>query len=472
MKRISIIMVGLLLTTGAMAQHVPQGKNLIGKHPISKREKSRQQTLRLMSKANPANKSTASYERMRAMSEYGAQQQGGPIQFFDSLQFNYSGMRGSQFDFNSMSIGYYDPLTGPMTPEYNLSFKPDNFQVYIPNPVADYTFTYDVDDNVTEMYIVENGSDDQRILITYNNSKVVFVENLEANGPNWDTLYRRYFNYDVNDMLVEDSVMENLNMTNVWTIYQKFEYTYDVNGNITSLKTSNKDNMSNIYQPYEEVHYTYNSNDQMETAVYSYYNELTTAMDLEYKDTFEYTTGFDFYTKDTYYMWDDVNTAWEPGGYMERTLNTQMVPEMASGYEWDGTNFAQNFEEHYTYNTTGNPIHDSIFLFTNGSIDDDPVYLIHYYYEEYWDLAVDGKTAKSQISVYPNPVSDVLTIAGSGNEAMNLQLVNALGQTVKTARTSSAQGKLSIGDLTAGMYWLTVTDKQGNKLHQQAVVKQ
>lgn len=470
MKSISIIMAGLLLATGAMAQHMPVGKNIIGKQPMSKLEKSRQQTLRLMSKPATANKSTASYERMRAMSEYGAQQQGGPIQFFDSLQFNYSGMRGSEFDYNSMSIGYFDPIFGAMTEDNQLSFFPDNFQVYAPNLVANYTLTYDVDDNVTELYMINNGSDDERILMTYNNSKVVYAENLVANGPNWDTTYRRYFNYDMNDMLVEDSVMENV--AGVWSIILKYEYTYDVNGNITSLKTSDNDNMSSTFLPYEEVDYTYNTNDQIETAVYAYYNELTTTMDLEYKDTFEYTSGFDYFTKNTYYLWDDVNTTWELGGYMERTLNTQMVPEIAAGYEWDGTNYLQNFEEYYTYNTNGNPVHDSIFLFTNGTLDEDPIYLIHYYYEEYWDLGVDSKAPKAQISVYPNPATDMLSITSSRNEAMNLQLVNALGQTVKTARTGSAQGKLSIGDLTPGMYWLTVTDKAGNKLHQQAVVKQ
>ncbi len=472
MKKISIIMAGLLLATGAMAQHMPRGKNLIGKQQISKREKSRQQTQKLMAKPNAVNKSTASYERMRAMSEYGQNQQGGPIVFFDSLQFNYSGMRGSEFDYNDMSIGYYDPMGGPMIPGNKLLFKPDNFQVYIPNPVVEYTLTYDADDNVTEMYLENDGNNDERILITYNNSKVVFAESLVANGPNWDTAYRRYFNYDSNNMLVEDSVMENVNMSNVWEINTKYEYTYDVNGNIIKLKTSDKDDMSGVFLPWEDAHYVYNNNGQIETAIYYYYDEVTTLMELDSKDSFEYTTGFDYYTKDTYYMWDDVNTTWETVAYTERTLNTQMVPAMAAGYQWDGANFTQNYEEHYTYNTNGNPIHDSVYAFTGTVMDEDPAYIVHYYYEEYWDLSVDGQTAKAQISVYPNPATDVVTISNSSNQAMQLQLVNAMGQTVKTARTTSAQGKLSIGDLTAGMYWLTVTDKAGNKLHQQAIVKQ
>lgn len=469
MKNISIIAAGLLLATGAMAQSsLPHGKNIIGKQPVSKLEKSRQMAKMLMTHGNTVNKSTATQQRMNAFSEYGQQQQGGPVVFLDSIALNYSGMRGSSFDYNTMSVGYFDPLTGAMIPDNKLLFFPDDFHVFAPNPAGSYTFTYDVDDKVTEMYMDENTADDERLLFTYSNAKLMMVENLvDAGGGLWDTAFKRYYSYDVNDMLIEDSLMENQG-GNVWTITQKFWYTYNVNGNLTTLLVNNN-YMNGTYEPYEEDHFTYNNNDQMMTAAYSY-NDGTSMLPA-YKDSFEYTSGFEFFTKDNYFSWDDVTDEWVTDGYMQRSLNVDMVPEMASSFSWDGTNYTQDMEEHYMYNVEGNPIHDSIFLFTNNTIDEDPVYVLHYYYEEYSETGVDNIAKASAISVYPNPVTDVMTIANSSNEAMNLQLVNAMGQTVKKARTTGT-GKLSVGDLTAGMYWLTVTDVKGNKLHTQAIVKQ
>lgn len=470
MKNISIIAAALLLGTSAMAQQsLPHGKHLIGKQQGGKLEKSRQMTRMIMGESANANKSTATYYRMKALSEYGQQQLGGPVVFFDSIALTYSGMRGSEFDYNSMSVGFFDPVSTPMVPENRLRFFPDDFKVYAPNLVNTYTFTYDNNENVTEMYLSDNtGGQDERVLLTYANSKLVLVEDLMENGPNWDTAYKRYFAYDVNGVLMEDSLMENMG-GNVWAIEQKCVYAYDMNGNLTSLTINNTYN-NGAYEPAEEDHFTYNNNDQMITSMYAYYDGNN--MVPTYKDSFEYTTGFDFYTKDNYYSWDDANGVWEDDGHADRILNTDMKPEMVLTYSWDGTNSVQEMEEHYMYDVNGNPIHDSLFLFTNNTIDEDPVYVTHFYYEEYSDLSV-GRTAGAQpdILVYPNPVTDVMTINSSSNEAMNLQLVNALGQTVKKARTTG-QGKLSIGNLTPGMYWLTVTDVQGNKLHTQAIVKQ
>lgn len=472
MKKISIIAAGLLLATGAMAQNSkPHGKHLIGKQEGSKLEQSRQRTKMMMSGGATANKSTATYQRMKAFSEWGQNTQGGPVVFFDSLTFAYTGMRGSEFNYNTMSVGYFDPIYSPMLPDNKLMFHPDEFDIYAPNLVAGYTITYDVDDKVTEMYLTDNsGGQDQRLLFYYTGNDLMRVEELTENGPNWDTTNKRYFEYDVNNMLVVDSVMENMG-GNVWNIYQKCEYTRDMNGNITNLLISNTDNTNVVFQPYEEDVYTYNVDDQIVTAVYSFYDEVSSNMELVYKDSFEYTTGFDHYTKDHYYSWDDVNASWLEEGYMERMLNTDNKPEMTVGFSWDGTNYTQEYEERYSYNTEGNPIHDSVYLFTNQTIDEDPVYVINYYYEDYWDLGVDRTAATASINVYPNPVTDIMTISSTGNQPMSLQLVNAMGQTVKNARATGT-AKLSIGDLSAGMYFLTVTDVKGNKLHTQSIVKQ
>lgn len=65
---------------------------------------------------------------------------------------------------------------------------------------------------------------------------------------------------------------------------------------------------------------------------------------------------------------------------------------------------------------------------------------------------VNEAIATGSLSVMPNPAKDVITVTGlTGDEEM--QVYNALGQVVKTARLGDGQS-LSVGDLTPGIYFL------------------
>jgi hypothetical protein len=308
---------------------------------------------------------------------------------------------------------------------------------------------------------------DMRLLGTYNGQQLAYSEQLRQNGSAWDTMYRRYFNFDSNNLLVEDSVLENIN--NAWVLNQKYEYGHDGNNNINYLKYSGLDD-NGIYGPLWEDYYTYDANNRMETALYNVYDTIADVMVPSGRDTFEYVTGINFFKKDTYYGWDTTNLVWQPVVYFDKHLNTQMLPDTFAAYYWANNAWQPNYFDAYTYTTYGNVLHDSLWGYTNGSVDEDPGYVGHFYYE--YDLNVKNTaTAHHEVSVYPNPATDILTVSCKDVTGLHLEIVNALGQTVKKARSGS-QAKLSIGDLVPGVYWLTVADNKGNKLHQQTLVKQ
>ncbi|MBL7717720.1 MAG: T9SS type A sorting domain-containing protein [Flavipsychrobacter sp.] len=471
MKRTFIIAASLLLSTGAIAQKSIQPMQT-GKH-TDKRAMSRQYVRQLMggqAAARHANKSTAANQRMIGYSNYQMNQQF-QLQITDSGGLSYSGMRGSEFDFNSMSIGSWNPVFAPVVPYNKLSFKADVFNIYQNNNtssiVGGYTFTYNNDENITEVYTADySANPDTRILLTYNGLDPVFVEYLSQNGSNWDTLYRRYFTYGTNGLVSVDSLYENVN--SIWNLVQKFEYGYDMNDNLNLLTISAE--VNNVYGLYGEEQYTYDNNDHLVLAFYNVYDGSQSMMVPDGKDSFDYDQGVDFYTSETYFEWDDVNLVWENNYHETRHLNTQLLPDTVSVYEWNGTAWAPYYVDFYEYNTEGNPVNDTLYGFTNMVQDEDPGYVGHFYYEAYWPASVQGTVqAAAQVTVYPNPATDILNIKGSG--PMQLQLVNALGQVLKKAR-SSEQAKLAIGDLAPGMYWLTVSDINGATLRTQAVVKE
>lgn len=64
---------------------------------------------------------------------------------------------------------------------------------------------------------------------------------------------------------------------------------------------------------------------------------------------------------------------------------------------------------------------------------------------------------------YPNPTRDLINITFENEEVAHIVLVNALGQVVKRQQLSSLSTSIDVQDLQNGVYFLTVTTKQGQK---------
>lgn len=75
--------------------------------------------------------------------------------------------------------------------------------------------------------------------------------------------------------------------------------------------------------------------------------------------------------------------------------------------------------------------------------------------------------AQLNVAVYPNPTNGILNIRT--NEAAEIQLVNAVGQTVKTATVHGAEA-MDVGMLPAGLYHISFQSEAGSYT-QKVIVK-
>ena len=88
-----------------------------------------------------------------------------------------------------------------------------------------------------------------------------------------------------------------------------------------------------------------------------------------------------------------------------------------------------------------------------------------YWYEEPIDGLYNNST--NTIKVYPNPVSDVLTIDNSIG-VTSVMVTNSIGQLVKQVYNKNS---LKVNDLIAGVYLISITDENGTTYYQRIVKK-
>ncbi len=66
-----------------------------------------------------------------------------------------------------------------------------------------------------------------------------------------------------------------------------------------------------------------------------------------------------------------------------------------------------------------------------------------------------------EVSIFPNPVNGRVVIEGI--EAAEVQIFNAIGQCVASAKCKSEPSTIDIANLPAGVYFVNVTDGEGRK---------
>jgi len=70
-------------------------------------------------------------------------------------------------------------------------------------------------------------------------------------------------------------------------------------------------------------------------------------------------------------------------------------------------------------------------------------------------------TALQQVSIYPNPAHNEITITGNGLNTITIS--NTIGQIVQTRHATTGQERIDISYLPPGIYLVTVTGTGGSK---------
>ncbi len=69
--------------------------------------------------------------------------------------------------------------------------------------------------------------------------------------------------------------------------------------------------------------------------------------------------------------------------------------------------------------------------------------------------SVDNTETESALKLYPNPVSDRLTIE-SNNETGSAHIINMLGKVVETVQLSNTSTSIDVSHYQAGMYFIVI----------------
>jgi hypothetical protein len=155
-------------------------------------------------------------------------------------------------------------------------------------------------------------------------------------------------------------------------------------------------------------------------------------------------------------------TKWNSTAMKRDTIASSM--QMLSGMAMSWANFSMTL----TYSSLSFPDTAFITLSASGTTPVAGSYL----YADTLQFAgsVAGNTgindltgANANISVFPNPTSDVLNIQFSGlqSSACTVQLINIQGAVVRTANNNSSVVKMNIADLAKGVYVVKASSDQG-----------
>lgn len=97
------------------------------------------------------------------------------------------------------------------------------------------------------------------------------------------------------------------------------------------------------------------------------------------------------------------------------------------------------------------PINDPCGQFASGEVEDYAVYFSKA------ALGTDENTKRSEIAVFPNPVSDILNISGITSDS-DFEIYNAAGQKVSKGKTKNKT--VNVNHLLKGVYFIQIKEKE------------
>jgi Secretion system C-terminal sorting domain len=412
----------------------------------------------------------------------------------DSLNLKYGVNKGSTYDYNTMIYPYnYPYATSPLFNYAGTFIKPqvlfDTLRRWTVNPntlVYGYyemdLATYDAGFNTTaytELFADSSFYTNKIYVNTFTTANKIN----NAYTYNWhtgiaDSAFKQFFTYSGTNKVTKDSTYEM--HLGVWRLASKSIYTYDVSDNLTQIDNfANETDTSFLLPLVEQIKYvnTYDVSNRLLTVLASYnYGGILTQY---IKDTFAYTGAYAFHTAWREHQWDPINSYWAPMFNMTKILNGLGLPDTVYIQSFDSllNSWVPQTMEKMHYNVSNDPDTLKDYEYNWTSFPATPNFTTVYYYQPY--LITTGTqnvpAVANNIKVYPNPATNIITIAelnvpqGSG---IIVELLNVSGQVVsRQGMPWRGEAQVSVKELQPGMYFMSIQDAEGNMLHRQAIIK-
>jgi hypothetical protein len=411
----------------------------------------------------------------------------------DSVNFRYSGYRGSIYDFNTMIYPNNYPYAA--SPMFNFAGTFTKPQV-----LFDTMMHWEVDPNTLVYGYYETGFaalGTTNNLVNYKNlfkdsafypnktytNKFTPADNIsEAYSFNFhsgisDSAFKQYFTYNAANKLVQDSTYE-LHL-GVWRIASKTYYGYDAANNPIQIDNyANTTDTSFLLPLPQQLKYvnTFDGSNRLLTVLTYIFDGASLTQSV--KDTFAYTGAYTYHSAWREHQWDPINHYWAPMFNMTKIINVGTgLPDTVyiKGFDSIMNAWVPQTMDVMNYNTYNDPVTLKDYEYNWTSYPTTPTFTTTYYYETFTPTSVQQTASVGSARVFPNPATSDLSIIGldiADNTLISVSFVNLAGQV--TSRESvrwHSSATISVRHLVPGLYQMIVQDGKGNMLHHQAVVK-
>ena len=89
-------------------------------------------------------------------------------------------------------------------------------------------------------------------------------------------------------------------------------------------------------------------------------------------------------------------------------------------------------------------------------------FCFHFYTSRTYPRQLKIENYDFNFNLYPNPASSEVLISGIAAEA-NVELINILGEVIYVANTETKETIINVNDLSAGTYFIRVSNLHGQK---------
>jgi hypothetical protein len=235
-----------------------------------------------------------------------------------------------------------------------------------------------------------------------------------------------------------------------WDLNSKWDYAYNTSNNLISEISSLWDGSQWVGSNLSE--YTYSSGGHLTVEIFSMWNINTNSWGFYYKDEYQYDSNNNL-TLDTYYDWNETLSEW--------VLSSK--DEFIFDLAYDKSDlivpfFYEDILAYFSFGYNNMVIGYRGYEYENQTwIDADKMV---FYYSNYSNpLNINDEIVSKSISLYPNPVHDILII-NSEIPLTKVEIYSLLGKKVTEVTTNF--DAIQVNNLSNGIYILKIFSEKGS----------
>lgn len=314
-------------------------------------------------------------------------------------------------------------------------------------------FTYNADNQFTDLYWQRMGVDDCHEVMSYNaDGQMVRIDGYQLMDTGWTHVYYIEYTYDMNGRLASRA---NYNAVSNWSQGGFYTYSYNADGQILLIELTMGGTL------FQTVEYEY-VDGRLDNEIWSYGYAI---MEMSYKYEYHYTGD----NMTSTYCYEYENGSWVYAGREEYQYDANGNCTLYQKLSRDGAvteKSVYNFNDHLLANTvmpftpeTERPVvynnKNVYFVEEYYTIDNDNQlqYVCDYEYL-YGPCSIENHQMTPQWSAYPNPASQSVTLQNVCGE--QVEIYNMQGVLQSSFKAQSDNETVSVSSLPVGMYIVKV----------------